>query len=97
MKSKPAPADRIIDATALLVLLGGIGLFAFARSALTGIAEGTHAIPQGISAVAVTDFHVAQTKIGMFLIGAGVAVGIVAAVRHRVRQARMQHAARPAL
>lgn len=86
MKSTPAAADRIVDATALLMLLGGIGIFAFARSALTGIAEGTRAIPQGMSAVAVTDFHVAQSKMGIWLIGVGVLVGIYAAVRHKLRK-----------
>lgn len=86
MKSTPVAADRVIDATALLMLLGGVGIFAFARSALTGIAEGTRVIPPGMSAVAVTDFHVAQSKMGIWLIGLGVAVGVFAAVRHLLRK-----------
>lgn len=87
MKAKPTAADRLVDATALLFLAGGIGLFAFARKTLGGIASGTHAMPEGISAVAVTDLHVAQSKLGLWLVGLGVLVGIVAAARHRWRKA----------
>lgn len=74
----------MIDAAALLMVLGGIALFAFARQALTGIGAGTRDMPSGISAVAVTDFHVAQSRLGLWIIGLGVLVGIVAAVRHLV-------------
>ena len=84
---KPAPSstDRMIDVVALLMVLGGIALFAFARQALTGIGAGTRDMPSGISAVTVTDFHVAQSRLGLWIIGLGVLVGIVAAVRHRVK------------
>ena len=85
-RAVPSSADRVLDATALLMVLGGIGLFAFARSALTRIGSGTRAMPDGISAVTVTDFHVAQSKMGMWIIGFGVMVGIVAAVRHKLRK-----------
>jgi hypothetical protein len=85
MTASPAPSatNRVIDAAALLLVLGGIGLFAFARAALTGIGNGTRAMPEGISAVAVTDFHVAQSSMGLFVIAIGVLVGVVAAVRHK--------------
>jgi hypothetical protein len=86
MKSVPSSADRVLDATALLMVLGGISLFAFARSALTGIGSGTRAMPDGMSAVTVTDFHVAQSKMGLWIIGLGVMVGIAAAVRHKLRK-----------
>ena len=86
MKPAPNSADRILDASALLMVLGGIALFAFARNALTGIGGGTRAMPEGISAVAVTDFHVAQSKMGLFIVMLGVLVGVVAAVRHRIRK-----------
>ncbi len=87
MKPAPTAADRVLDATALLMVLGGIVLFAFARNALTGIGGGTRAMPEGVSAVAVTDFHVAQSKMGLFVVMLGVLVGVVAAVRHRIRKA----------
>ena len=82
MKRTPSSVDRIIDATALLMVLGGIVLFAFARQALNGIGAGTREMPAGISAVAVTDFHVAQSRLGLWVVGLGVLVGVVAAVRH---------------
>ena len=86
MKRAPIFADRLIDAAALLTLIGGAGLFAFARQALTGIGNGTRATPIGMSAVAVADFHVAQSKMGLWLIALGVMIGVVAAVRHQVRR-----------
>lgn len=82
MKQAPSAVNRIIDATALLMVLGGMGLFAFARSALTGIGNGTRTMPEGVSAVTVTDFYVAQSKMAVWVIGVGVVVGVVAAVRH---------------
>lgn len=88
MKSAPTSSDRVIDGAALFLLLGGIGLFALARSALTGIGSETRAMPAGIPAVTVTDFHVAQSKMGLLLVGLGVLVGIVAAVRHILRSRR---------
>jgi stage V sporulation protein SpoVS len=85
MKRAPSRFDRIVDAAAILLVVGGIGLYAFARHALTGIGEGTWAMPQGVSAVAVADFHVAQSWMGLFVVGLGVLVGIAAAVRHGLR------------
>ena len=83
MKRAPSSVDRMIDATALLMVLGGIVLFAFARQTLRAIGAGTHDMPAGLSAVAVTDFHVAQSRLGLWIVGLGVLVGLVAAVRHR--------------
>ena len=85
IKTPPTSTDRLIDATALLMVLGGIGLFAFARNALNGIGNGTRKMPDGISAVTVTQFHVAQSSIALWIVGLGVMVGIAAAVRHRVK------------
>ena len=85
MKAAPNSADRLIDAAALLMVLGGIALFAFARYSLVGIGNGTRDMPVGISSVTVTDFHVAQSKMGLFIVGLGVLVGCVAAIRHRLR------------
>jgi hypothetical protein len=87
MKPAPRSTDRIIDAVALLMVLGGIGLFAFARQALSAIGNGTRATPPGLSAVAITDFHVAQSKMGLWIVGLGVLVGLVAAIRHKLRHA----------
>ena len=86
VKTAPSSANRVLDATALIMVLGGIALFAFARNALNGIGAGTRAMPDGISAVVVTDFHVAQSKMGLFVVMLGVLVGVVAAVRHRQRR-----------
>jgi hypothetical protein len=82
MKHAPSSVNRIIDATALLLVLGGLALFAFARSALTGIGNGTRTMPEGVSAVAVADFYVAQSTMAVWVIGVGVVVGVVAAFRH---------------
>ena len=82
---KPSYADRLIDAAALVFVLGGIALFAFARNAITGIGDGTRDMPKGISAVAVADFHVAQSKLGLWIVAVGVMVGAAAAVKHRLR------------
>lgn len=88
MKPAPVTADRIIDATALLFVVSGLGLFAFARNAITSIANDTRYIPEGTSAVAVTDLHVAQSTAGLWLVGIGVLVGIAAAVRHAMTSER---------
>ena len=69
----------------MLLVLGGIGLFAFARNALNGIGNGTRTMPEGISAVAVTQFHVAQSTFALWIVGLGVLIGAAAAVRHRVK------------
>ena len=89
MKRPPSSVDRFIDATALLMVLGGVVLFAFARQALNGIGAGTREMPTGISAVAVTDLHVAQSRLGLWIVGLGVLTGVVAAVRH-LRNSRVQ-------
>jgi hypothetical protein len=86
MKTEPVLADRIVDATALLFLVSGVGLFAFARNALTGLANDTRYVPEGMSAVAVTDMHVGQSKLGLILLAIGILVGIAAAVRHKLRK-----------
>ena len=85
MNSSPSSANRIIDAAALFLVVGGVALFALARKALTEIGDGTRVMPKGISAVAVADFHVAQSKMGLFIISLGVLTGIVAAVRHKLK------------
>ena len=85
MKNAPSRFDRITDVAALLLVLGGIALFAFARSRLSGIGAETHVLPRDGTAVALTDFHVAQSRMGLFIVALGVLVGIAAAVRHKLR------------
>lgn len=85
MNTAPNSANRIIDAAALLMVVGGVALFAWARKALMEIGDGSRIMPKGISAVAVADFHVAQSKMGLFIISLGVLTGIVAAVRHKLK------------
>ena len=85
MKRAPSRFDRITDVAAILLVLGGMALFAFARSRLSGIAAETDALPRDGTAVALTDFHVAQSRMGLFIVALGVLVGIAAAVRHKLR------------
>lgn len=84
MKRTPTSTDRIIDAAALLLLVTGVALFAVARSALTGIGDGSRAMPDGMSAVAVADYHVLQSTMGLWTAGLGLMLGLVAFVRHRL-------------
>jgi hypothetical protein len=82
---QPRTTDRILDAIALFVLLGGLATFFLARSALTSVGEGTYTIPQGVSAVAQTDLLVAQSRLGLVIVVVGVLLGVAAAVRHKLR------------
>jgi len=85
MKRAPSRFDRITDVAAILLVLGGMALFAFARSRLSGIGAETDALPRDGTAVALTDFHVAQSRMGLFIVVLGVLLGVVAAVRHRLK------------
>ena len=85
MRRAPSRFDRITDIAAILLVLGGIALFAFARSRLSGIGAETDVLPRDGTAVALTDFHVAQSRMGLFIVALGVLVGIAAAVRHKLR------------
>ena len=85
MKRAPSRFERTVDFAALVLVLGGIGLFAFARKALIDIGDGTRVAPEGVSAVSIADFHVAQSRMGLFIVGLGLLVGVAAAVRHRLK------------
>lgn len=74
--------ERLWDATALILVMAGVSLFAMARSALTSIASGTYSLPQGTTWVEQADFHVLQSQAGLALAGAGLVTGLVAAVLH---------------
>lgn len=78
-------ADRIWDTAAVVLIAVGVALFAFARRALLSLAAGTYEMPEGMSYVARTDFHVTQSRIALWLIAVGVIVGAAAALRHRMR------------
>lgn len=86
----PAPTvrrtDRAVDVVAALCLTGGVALFAIGRRSLTSIADGTYPAPIGESWVARADFHAAQTHWGTVLIGVGVAVALISALRHALHR-----------
>lgn len=78
-------ADRIWDAASVLLIGSGVGLFAYARRALQSLAAGTYEVPPGVWYTARADLHVTQSRIALWLIAVGVIVGVVAALRHRMR------------
>jgi hypothetical protein len=85
MKHAPNRFDRIIDAIAILTVLGGIALYAYARKSLIGMGNELPILPKDGTAVALADFYVAQSRMGLFIVSLGVLVGVAAAVRHRLR------------
>ena len=78
-------SDRLWDLIALALVLGGVGLFFFARHALDTLGAGTYNVPSGVTYVSRADLHVAQTRLGIYCIVMGVVVGVAAALRHRFR------------
>ena len=85
MKRAPTRVERIIDAAAILLVLAGVGLFFYARSVLVGMGAETGVLPKDGTAVALADFHVAQSRMGLFIVALGVLVGVAAAVRHKLK------------
>ena len=80
-------ADRLWDALAMLLILSGTTLFLLARSGLASLAAGTHHLPPGVTSyVQRADYFSAQSSLGLVMIGAGVAVGGFAPVRHADRR-----------
>lgn len=79
-------SERLWDAVAALFVAGGAGLFFFARHALNALANGTYSVPNGVTYVSRTDLHVAQTRLAIWMVGTGMAFGILAAIRHRLRK-----------
>lgn len=90
---RTAPAvryqDRVIDGASALLLVGGVSLFALGRSALMQLAAGTYPAPLGETWVQRTDFHANQTRLGGWLVMAGVAVALVSAARHFLHRRRV--------
>ena len=80
-------ADRLWDALAMLMMVAGTTLFLLARSGLTSLANGTHALPTGVTSyVQRADYFSAQSSLGLLMIGVGVAVGLGAWIRHALRR-----------
>lgn len=89
-------ADRLWDALAMLLILAGTTLFLLARSGLASIADSTSPPPAGFSTwVQRADYFSAQSSLGMAMIGAGVAVGIWAMIRHAMRRRTVGHPISP--
>jgi hypothetical protein len=79
--------DRLWDALAMLLILSGTTLFLLARSGLASLADGTMTLPPGVTSyVQRADYFSAQSSLGLVMIGAGVAVGLYAAIRHAMRR-----------
>lgn len=74
--------DRVLDAGAAALLLGGTGLFLFARYSLTSLANGTYSVPKGVTFVSRADLHAAQSQTGLWLAAAGLLMSLVAAASH---------------
>ena len=75
----------------MLIVLAGTTLFLLARSGLASIPDGTQSPPAGFSTwVQRADYFSAQSSLGLAMIGAGVAIGVWAAVRHMLRR-RVTH------
>jgi hypothetical protein len=80
-------ADRLWDALAMLLILAGTTLFLLARTGLASIPDSNMAPPSGFSSwVQRADYFAAQSSLGLGMIGAGVAVGVWAAIRHFLRR-----------
>ena len=86
--------DRAWDLAALALIAAGAGLFAVARGALHSLAAGSYVPRGGTTFVASTDHHVTQSTMAVAIIGAGVLVGIIAAVRHGVRKRQSEEGGR---
>lgn len=74
--------ERVADAVAATLLISGAALFLFAKQSLTALANGTYLAPVGASYVARADLHAAQSKLGLWLAAAGLALALAAAMSH---------------
>jgi hypothetical protein len=85
-------ADRLWDALSTLLILAGTTLFLLARNGLASITDGRQLPPAGFSTwVQRADYFSAQSSLGLGMIGAGVAVGIWAAISHVMRRRGNRH------
>ena len=80
----------------MLLILAGTTLFLLARSGLASISDSSQPPPTGFTSwVQRADYFAAQSSLGMGMIGAGVAVGVWAAVRHVARRRAIPQAPTP--
>ena len=79
-------SDRLWDLVALVLILAGISMFIMARNALTSMANGTFTPPPGSTHVERADYFAMESTIGMFVAGAGIVIGVIAAIRHARRR-----------
>lgn len=86
--------DRTFDLVAAIFLVGGVALFAIGRQALAALAAGTYYVAKGGTYVARAEYHDAQTRLGLWLVGAGILVALLSAALHARRRRRT--APRPA-
>ncbi|MBV6522651.1 MAG: hypothetical protein MNPFHGCM_02799 [Gemmatimonadaceae bacterium] len=90
--------ERLADAVAGILLLGGAGIFLFARQALTALANGTYTTAGGVTLVSRADLHSAQSRLGLWLAATGLAIAIASAMSHartRRRSNRALHSGAP--
>lgn len=81
-------ADRALDIVSLAAITVGSIVFLTARQSLLAIAAGRYTLPSGTTWVARTDALVAQSKLGLLVAGAGIALGLVAAARYAIEARR---------
>ena len=75
----------------MLLIVAGTTLFLLARSGLASIRDTNAAPPTGFTTwVQRADYFSAQSSLGLAMIGAGVAVGVWAAIRHLMRRRTIQ-------
>lgn len=79
---------RVLDGMAVCLLLGGLVLFAVGRMSLGAIADGSYVMPEGTTHVAQTERHDAQTRRGLWIVGAGLGVALLSAGQHAARRRR---------
>jgi hypothetical protein len=78
----------MLDVAAALCLALGTGLFLLARRALSALADGSYSAPRGVLLVARADLHVTQSRVGLWLVAAGLTLAAAAAISHAQRRAR---------
>ena len=89
-------AERLWDALAMLLIVAGTTLFLLARNGLASLANGSHVLPTGVTSyMQRADYFSAQSSLGLVMIGAGVAVGLWASIRHAMRRRASRPTASP--
>jgi hypothetical protein len=78
----------LLDLTALGLLIVGVGLFAHGREVLLALGNRTYAVPTGTTWLSVAERYDAQTQWGLWIAAAGLAIGVLSAVKHLVRHRR---------